>query len=136
LPTVAKICEIALFAQRNQLCGDRSIEALANGDAERQVHAGNHALHSQGIWVRGPGTQCSWGHSARHMSQREGTKSGLNFQMRLQLFKSPWLPPAPPLSMLQRPQVEGVVVRVGCTRASPQFRLQLMSYAASMQITL
>lgn len=50
--------------------------------------------------------------------------------------RSPGLPPAPPLSMLKRPQIQGVVVRMGRTSASPQFCLQLMSDATSVQVAL
>jgi hypothetical protein len=50
---------------------------------------------------------------------------------------SPWLPPTPTsLSMLKWPQIQGVVVRIRRTSASPQLRLQLMRYAAGVQIAL
>jgi hypothetical protein len=38
--------------------------------------------------------------------------------------------------MLKGPQVQCVVIRMGCAGASAQFRLQLMRYAAGVQITL
>ena len=41
-----------------------------------------------------------------------------------------------PLSMLKRPQIQGVVIRMRGTRASPQLRLQLMSDPTGVQITL
>ena len=51
--------------------------------------------------------------------------------------KSPGFPPAPqPLAMLKRPQVQAVVVGMELACAPPQFRLQLMSYTASVQISL
>lgn len=70
------------------------------------------------------------------MPRREATQSGFNPKCAFNQSGHQGIPPAPPLSTLERPHVQGVVVKMGCTCASPQLRLQLMNYAVSMLITL